>query len=63
MLRNRPEQSKAKLRDAELAEAEQRLQLAREQLAAVKAEIGRSCQLLDDISAGSQALDDRLPGL
>ncbi len=53
MSRTIPEQSKAKLRDAELAEAEQQLQQAREQLETVQAEISRSRQLLDAISTGS----------
>ena len=53
MSRTIPGQSTAKLRDAELAEAERKLQHAREQLEAVKAELDRSCQLLDAISVAS----------
>ena len=61
MSRTPPVQSTAKLRDAELAEAERKLQRAREQLEAVRAEIGRSCQLLDEISSGSQTPDANGP--
>ena len=48
MSRTRPEQSKAKLRDAELAAAERQLLEAHQQLAAMKAEIGRSYRLLEE---------------
>jgi multidrug resistance efflux pump len=48
MSRIRPEQSKAKLRDAELAEAERQLLEAHQQLAAMKAEIDRSYRLLEE---------------
>ncbi len=61
MLRNRPELSNAKLRDAELADAERKLREAREQLAAVQAEIARSCELLDAISLGSGASEAEAP--
>ncbi len=52
MSRTRPEQSKAKLRDAELAEAERLLMEAHQQLAAMKAEIDRSNRLLEQQAAG-----------
>ncbi len=46
MSRSRPKPSNAQQRDAELARSEAELKAGQEQLAAIKAEIGRSYQLL-----------------